>query len=107
MKEQKKLGLGQAVKDLQLDQHRLLHGRKRLTTQYYGNVALLCHSVMANEHGQRLRFSVLLTKYYANFVIKEAELEDQSPANFIRNLVQEHVKSKAGPDYIFQELADD
>ena len=62
---------------------------------------------MANEHGQRLRFSVLLTKYYANFVIKEAESEDQSPANFIRNLVQEHVKSKAGPDYIFEELKDD
>ena len=98
MREQKRLDLDQAVNDLLLDQRKPLPGKRKLTTQYHGNVVLLCHSVMANEHGQRLRFSVLLTKHYADFVIEEAEFLDQKPAYFIRDLVEKHFKKELEDD---------
>ena len=55
--------------------------------QYHGNVILLCHFLMANRHGDRLRFNVLLAEDYAELLIKEAESQGQKPSSFIRDLV--------------------
>ncbi len=56
-------------------------------TQYYGNVALLCHSAMANKHGNRVRFSVLLDENYAACLIKKANSQNIKPSSLIRDLV--------------------
>lgn len=87
MREQKRLGLDQAVNDLPLDQHRPLPGKRKLTIQYHGNVNLLCHSVMANKHGNRVRFSVLLDEDYAACLIKKADSQKIKPSSLIRDLV--------------------
>jgi len=87
LREPKRLDLGQAVNDLPLDQPKQLPGRKKLTTQYYGNVVLLCHSVMANKHGNRVRFSVLLDEDYAACLIKKADSQKIKPSSLIRDLV--------------------
>jgi len=94
LRGQGRLDLGQAVNDLPLDQLKQLLGRKKLTIQYHGNVNLLCHFLMANRHGDRLRFNVLLAEDYAELLIKEAESQGQKPSSFIRDLVYEHVRYK-------------
>lgn len=66
-------------------------GRKKLTTRYRGKVNLLFHLVMANRHGDRIRFSVLLGEDCAQLLIEEAELQDQKPSSLIRDLVYQHV----------------
>ena len=87
MKEQKRLELGQAVNDLLLDQRKPVLGRKKLMIQYHGNVNLLCHSAMANKHGNRVRFSVLLEEGYAACLIKNANSKNVKPSSLIRDLV--------------------
>jgi len=94
LKEPKRLEQDQAVNDLLLDQPKQLLGRKKLMIQYHGNVISLCHFLMANRHGDRLRFNVLLAEDYAELLIKEAESQGQKPSSFIRDLVYEHVRYK-------------
>ncbi|BAQ93276.1 putative DNA binding protein [uncultured Mediterranean phage uvMED] len=108
LKGLKKLELDLAVKDLPLDQRKLIHGRKKLITQYRGNVNLLFHSAMANKHGDRIRFSVLLAEDYAQLLIEEANSLSQKPSSFIRDLVYKHVQYKVAlestADTILKEL---
>jgi len=87
LREPKRLDLGQAVNDLLLDQLKQLLGRKKLMIQYHGNVDLLCHPVMANKHGNRVRFSVLLDEDYAACLIKKADSQKIKPSSLIRDLV--------------------
>jgi hypothetical protein len=114
LREPKRLDLGQAVNDLPLDQLKQLLGRKKLMIQYHGNVILLCHFLMANRHGDRLRFNVLLAEDYAELLIIEAELQGQKPSSFIRDLVYKHVKRnrykvtlESTADTILKELEHD
>ena len=108
LKGLKKLELDLAVKDLPLDQRKLIHGRKKLIIQYHGSVNLLFHSAMANRHGDRIRFSVLLAEEYAQLLIEEANSLSQKPSSFIRDLVYKHVQYKVAlestADTILKEL---
>jgi len=94
LKELKRLELGQAVRGLPLDRHKQIHGRKKLTIQYHGNVNLLFHSAMANRHGDRIRFSVLLAEEYAHLLIEDANLQGQKPSSLIRDLVYQYIQSQ-------------
>lgn len=108
MKGPKRLDQGQAVNALLLDQHRQMLGRKKLTIQYHGNVNPLLHLGMANRHGDRIRFSVLLAEDYAQLLIEEANSLNQKPSSFIRDLVYQHVQYKVAlestADTILKEL---
>ena len=108
LKGQKRLELAPVVKGLPLDQHKLIHGRKKLIIQYHGSVNLLFHSAMANRHGDRIRFSVLLAEEYAQLLIEEANSLSQKPSSFIRDLVYKHVQYKVAlestADTILKEL---
>jgi hypothetical protein len=87
LREPKRSEQGQAVNDLLLDQPKQLLGRKKLMIQYHGNVDLLCHPVMANKHGNRVRFSVLLKEDCAACLIKKANSQNIKPSSLIRDLV--------------------
>ena len=58
----------------------------------HGNVNLLFHSVMANRHGDRIRFSVLLAEEHAHLLSYHASLQGQKPSSFIRDLVYQYIE---------------